>query len=119
MAWFSALHELLTDDRLTANIIAGHGMVTVTFLAAVVVRRRFQAWATAILGEHASDGLLNSWRQLAEGYLVLTIRLGALWSLGHCAGLGKVSDLTIGFAFRILTILTFARLITQGVRVAA
>ncbi len=39
MAWISALHDLLTDDRLTANIIAGHGLVTVTFLFAVVVRR--------------------------------------------------------------------------------
>lgn len=220
MAWFSALHELLTDDRLTANIIAGHGLVTVTFLAAVVVRRlmkqagdglkipfaaswarslgeeaikrarnlvfwatlclhsliaigvvcyhmagrdtredfrgwyhelkadglwriglgcffglvtlatawvlirvvrnagpRFQKWATSHLGEHDGDGLLVSWRQLAEGYLVLAIRLGAIWSLGHCAGLGKVSNLTVGFAFRILTILTFARLVTQGVRV--
>jgi small-conductance mechanosensitive channel len=222
MAWFSALHDLLTDDRLTANIIAGHGLVTLTFLAAVVMRRlmkqagdglkipfaaswarslgeeairrgrnlvfwstlvvhsliavgvvcyhmagrdtredfrvwyhelaadglwriglgvvfglatlatawvairivrsagpRFQAWATTHLGEHDCDGLLASWRQLAEGYLVLAIRLGAIWSLGHCAGLGKVSNLTVGFAFRILTILTFARLLTQGARVGA
>ena len=222
MAWFSALHELLTDDRLTANIIAGHGLVTVTFLAAVVVRRlmkqagdglkvpfagtwastlgeeairrgrnlvfwftllfhsmiavgvvcyhmagrdtredfrswfhelksdglwriglgvvfglaslatawiairlvrsagtRFQKWATGTVGQQECDGLLASWRQLAEGYLVLIIRLGAIWSLGHCAGLGKVSNLTLGFAFRILTILAFARLLTLGARVGA
>ena len=219
MAWFSALHDLLTDDRLTANIIAGHGLVTITFLAAVVVRRlmkqageglkvpfpgtwantlgeeairrgrslvfwltlllhsliavgvvcyhmagrdtredfrlwfhelksdglwriglgagfglmtlgtawiaihvvrsagpRFQAWANTHLGQHDSDGLLASWRQLAETYLVLIIRLGAICSLGHCVGLGRLSNLTIGFAFRILTILAFARLLTQGAR---
>ena len=222
MAWFSALHELLTDDRLTANIIAGHGLVTITFLAAVVVRRilkqagvglkvpfpgnwanalgeeairrgrslvfwltlllhsliavgvvcyhmagrdtredfrmwyhdlksdglwriglgagfglitlatawilirvvrsagpRFQAWATTHLGQHDSDGLLASWRQLAEGYLVLMIRLAAIGSLGHCVGFGRISNLTIGFAFRILTILAFARLLTLGARVGA
>jgi small-conductance mechanosensitive channel len=222
MAWFSALHELLTDDRLTANIIAGHGLVTATFLAAVVVRRlmkqageglkipfpgnwantlgeeairrgrnlvfwltlllhsliavgvicyhmagrdtredfrlwfhelksdglwriglgagfglmtlatswiairvvrsagpRFQAWATGHLAQPNSDGLLASWRQLAEGYLVLIIRLGAIWSLGHCVGLGRISNLTMGFAFRILTILAFARLLTQGARIGA
>jgi small conductance mechanosensitive channel len=222
MAWFSALHDLLTDDRLTANIIAGHGLVTVTFLAAVVVRRlmkqageglkipfaaawarslgeeaikrarnivfwatlclhsliavgvvgyhmsgrdtredfklwvrqleadsiwriglgvvsalatlatawiairlvrsagpRFQAWAIKHLGKHDNDGLLVSWRQLAEGYLVLAIRLGTIWSLGHCAGLGWLSTLTVGFAFRICSILILARLITQGTRIGA
>jgi small conductance mechanosensitive channel len=222
MAWFSALHELLTDDRLTANIIAGHGLVTATFLVAVLIRRfmkqageglkipftgawgqslgeeairrgrslvfwttvfvhfliavgvicyhlsgrdtredfrtwyhglaedgfwriglsvvhalttlatawilvrvvratgpRFQAWATRALGEHDREGILASWRRLAEGYLVLSIRLGALWSLGHCAGLSKLSNLTVGYAFHVATILAFARLLTQGVRVGA
>jgi moderate conductance mechanosensitive channel len=222
MAWFSALHELLTDDRLTANIIAGHGLVTITFLTAVVVRRflkqageglkvpfagawaqtlgdeairrgrnlvfwatlvlhsliagtvvcyhlagrdtredfrlwyhtlaadglwriglgiffalaalatawvairivrgtgpRFEKWAASLLGELAPDNLLVSWRRVAEGYLVLAIRLWVLWALGHCAGLGNVTHLTVGFAFRIITLLTIARLLTQGVRVAA
>ncbi len=220
MAWFSALHELLTDDRLTANIIAGHGLVTATFLAAVVVRRflkqageglkvpfagawaqslgdeairrgrslvfwatlvlhsliagtvvcyhlagrdtredfklwyqtlesdglwrmglatffgvlalttawigvrfvrkagpSFEKWAISLLGNLVPASPVEKWRRLAEGYLVLAIRLWALWSLGHCAGLGHWTHITVGFAFRVVTVLAVARLLTQGLRI--
>jgi small-conductance mechanosensitive channel len=222
MTWYTSLRDLLTDDRLMANVIAGHALVTITFLLAVLTRRGLReageglkipfatAWihslgdqavksardmvfwatialhtliATAVIGYHFvgrdirhdvrhwcmeissdslwdigfrlglalgslvvawfatrivrqlgprletwaasgiwwqdSDGTLAAWRRVAQSYVVLLLRLAALWCVGNSLGAAKWTDRGVEFLFRVLSIIMVSRLAALTARLGA
>ncbi len=59
---------------------------------------------------------LRRWFSLLSRYVEACLVLGALWAIGHIVGLGSRTEVIVGFALRVLTIVCVARLLTLACR---
>src|SRR5207248_11554799 len=94
MEFLSSFSELLIDDRLGANLIAVHGLVTGTVLIALVLRRAVIGSGSHLIGwtglrwlEAAGEEAARRARRLLFWLTVSLILLTALGGAGyHLAG---------------------------------
>lgn len=109
------------DDFLHMGLAAGAlvGLVILTWFVLNCLRRALpaaEAYAVAHLSRDGNEAKVRRWFTLLDGYVLVSVRLGALWAAGHLVGLGRFADLTLGFCWRVATILVVARLITLACR---
>src|SRR5207302_5617808 len=57
---------------------------------------------------------LHRWFTLLERFAVASVRLAAVWGIGHLLGAGNLADRFVGFVLSLITILAVARLLTLG-----
>src|SRR5580704_15363875 len=87
MDWASTFQNLLTDDRLTANLIAGHAIITVTFVLALIVRRVLQRADTA------SIPLAGDWLRAKSKDAIALTRRWIIWGT-LCVHFATALDVT-------------------------
>lgn len=80
------------------------------------LRPYLEAQVASLVGHAQNEEQLQIWFALFQRYLVIGIRLAAVWGIGHVVGLPRLSDHVVGFILRVLAILAGARLATLGSR---
>jgi small conductance mechanosensitive channel len=116
--WYATL---TAEDFLHVGL-AGAGLVVLVIVttAAVRVLRRVlplgESYALALLGNGKNEPTLQRWFRLFQGFMILSVRLAAVWAAGQLIGLGHLADVAFGFALRIVSIVALARLMTLACR---
>jgi len=117
-------------DRLTVEQILQFGTAT-GLLVGLVIATRFalgmirrlrpflEARAAPLVRRHPEQDAIAGWFLLLERYAITSVLLGTLWAGGTILGLGAFVDSTIGFVFRVITIMVVARLLALGCRALA
>jgi small-conductance mechanosensitive channel len=116
------LRRLLRDDQWLSVGLRAAAVLALAALAWVgvrVVRRScagLQAWVVGRYGKAAHEEAVRRWFTLFQRFGAVAVCLGALWCAGRVAGLGGFADLSVGFVFRVVTIVVVARLLTLACR---
>jgi small conductance mechanosensitive channel len=117
-------YNQLTPQDFVRLGLAGAGLAVLSIVATAVIRilRRLlpllESHAIARLGCPANQATLQRWFRLFDGFVLLSVRLVAIWAVGQLVGLGHWADLAFGFLLRVVSILALARLLTLACRAA-
>jgi small conductance mechanosensitive channel len=111
--------NLTPEEILQLGLSLGEivGLAIVTWIGVRIVRRlRAFAEISAVqrLGGEGNAEALHRWFTLFERFGVASVRLAAVWGIGHLLGLGTLADKVVGFILSLITILAVARLLTLG-----
>jgi small-conductance mechanosensitive channel len=113
--------QLTPDDFLHFGVALG-GLIVLAIVTTGVLRilRRllpvFENLALTHLGHPKNEAALKRWFDLCQFFVVLAIRLTAVWGAGQIVGLGHWADVAFGFLLRVVGILAVARLLTLACR---
>jgi small conductance mechanosensitive channel len=115
-------YERLTPEDLLHLAVAAGGVAVLTIVTLGLVRvlRRalplLENQAIARFGDATNESTLRRCFHLMQGFVILMVRLGALWAAGHLISLGHLADNAFGFVVRIVGTLALARLLALSCR---
>jgi hypothetical protein len=112
----------LTPEDLFHWGLALAGVVALAIATAALTRvlRRLlpalESYALMRLGHPKNEAMLKRWFSLCESFVILAVRLGAVWVACQLIGLGTWCDEVFGFTLRVVGIIGLARLLTLASR---
>ena len=117
-AW---IEQLTVRELLQVGLGCGEfvGVLVVTWVTVRAVKRvwpvledRTATW----FGRFGGTEVIRHWFVLLHLYVIIAIRLIAVWAIGRAVGLSDLINNICGFLLRLLTILVIARLLTLSCR---
>ncbi len=110
----------LGDFLQTGAVLAGLAGLAggAWFTAAVIQRARpwVETHVAHWVGRGGNRETLHRWFSMLELYSISAARLLAVWGAGHLVGLGDLATATVGFVFRVVSVVAVSRLLTLGFR---
>jgi small conductance mechanosensitive channel len=94
-------------------------LVIVTFAVVRVLRRvlpALESYALGRLGHPKNEETLKRWFRFCESFVILAVRLGAIWVACQLIGLGAWCDEVFAFTLRVVSIIALTRLLTLASR---
>jgi small conductance mechanosensitive channel len=118
-AWYEQLTipELFDAGLRLATLLA---VVVAAWVLVRMVRRTcafLESQVKSALGRAGNEQFVHRWFALLQWYVLLSVRLSALWILGRLVGLGDFAGTVCGFLLRVLSIIVVARLLTLSCQV--
>jgi moderate conductance mechanosensitive channel len=120
-------YHQLTPEHFIHLALVGGGLVVLVILTIGLARVSRQLlpvlenWVMGKLTSAPSPSLaasVRNWFHLFEGFVILCLRLTAVWLGCQLLGFGQWADVVYWFVFRVLAIIAVARLMTLACRVA-